>query len=51
MPVLLKLMLALAKEQQMYELRPEKLKQLEPLEKAYQLQKQQRQMYPLKKVA
>jgi transposase len=50
-PVLLKLMMALAKEQRLYEERPAKLKQLEPLEQAYQQHKQQRQQNQLKQVA
>lgn len=50
-PVLLKLMMALAKEQRMYEVRPQKLKQLEPLEQAFQQKKQERQKELLKKVA
>jgi hypothetical protein len=50
-PVLLRLMMSVAKEQRMYEVHPEKLKQLESLEKQYQQTKQQRQHQPLKKVA
>jgi hypothetical protein len=50
-PVLLKLMMALAKEQRLYEVRPQKLKQLEPLEQAFQQKKQERQQELLKKVA